>query len=569
MDIKTLINIPKKLKALLNKKQKIFLLLLFALTIFLSFVETVGVSAIMPFITVASNPATLDEGIYKKIYDNLNFTDKNSFIIHFGIAIICFYIFRSLFNIVYNYIINKYSLGTYRHFSLNIFKTFCTIPYKNFVQKNSGEMIHTITGETSRVSRLLSVYLLIFSELFTVLMLYSLIIAVSWQMSLILTAVLAVIVYFVVTFLLKITSIQGKKTTLANMKLSRILHEALYNFKFIKLRSKENEYLTNFETSAKTVARANIISSTLGILPRNFLENFGFSLLIGVVIFITWKFGSPSMIIPIISMYALALYRMLPAINRMLGYLNDIAYNINALNVVYDAVNQETEIEGDKEVAFLNSIKIDSINFKYNTGNDIIKNAFLEIKKGESIAITGESGCGKSTLVDILIGIHKPNSGSIYIDDIKITNENIRSWRNKIGYIPQNIYLFDGTVAENVTFSSHYDEERLIKSLKMANIWSFLEQNKGLNTLVGDGGIQLSGGQKQRVGIARAIYNNPDVLVLDEATSSLDNDTEEKIMEEIYKISENKTLIIIAHRLTTIERCKRKIVIEDGKIREK
>jgi len=569
MDLKTLINIPKKLKALLNKKQKIFLLLLFGLTIFLSFIETVGVSAIMPFITVASNPAALDDGVYKKIYENLKFTDKNSFIIYFGIAIICFYIFRSLFNIAYNYILNKYSLGTYRHFSLKIFKIFCTIPYKNFVQKNSGEMIQIIVGETSRVSRLLSVCLLIFSELFTVLMLYSLIIAVSWQMSLILTAVLAVIVYFVVTFLLKITSRQGKKTTLANMKLSRILHEALYNFKFIKLRSKENEYLTNFEASAKTVARANIISTTLGILPRNFLENFGFSLLIGVVIFITWKIGSPAMIIPIISMYALALYRMLPAINRMLGYLNDIAYNNNALNVVYDAVNQETETEGDKKVTFLKSIKIDSVKFRYNTGNDIIKNAFLEIKKGDSIAITGESGCGKSTLVDILIGIHKPNSGDIYIDDTKITNENIRSWRNKIGYIPQNIYLFDGTVAENVTFSSQYDEERLIKSLKMANIWNFLEKNKGLNTLVGEGGIQLSGGQKQRVGIARAIYNNPDVLVLDEATSSLDNETEEKIMEEIYEISENKTLIIIAHRLTTVERCKRKIVIEDGKIREK
>ena len=569
MDIKTFFKIPKIFKVLLNKKQKIFLFILLIFTVFLSIIETVGVSAIMPFITVASNPSALDEGIYKKIFDMLKFTDKNSFIISFGVIIICFYIFRSFFNIIYNYTINNYSLGTYRHFSLKIFKIFFTIPYKNFVQKNSGEIIQIINGETSRVSRLLSVYLLIFSELFTVVMLYSLIIAVNWQMSLVLTAVLAVIIYFVITILLKITSRQGKKITLANMKLSRILHEALYNFKFVKLRSKENEYLTNFETSAKTVARANIISTTLGILPRNFLENFGFSLLIGVVIFITWKMGSPAMIIPIISMYALALYRMLPAINRMLGYLNEIAYNHNALNVVYNAVNQETEEDGDEEITFKKSIKFDSINFKYNTGNGVIKDAFLEIKKGDSIAVTGESGCGKSTLVDILIGIHKPNSGAIFIDDIKITNENIRSWRNKIGYIPQNIYLFDGTVAENVTFSAQYDEERLIKSLKTANIWSFLEKNNGLNTLVGEGGIQLSGGQKQRVGIARAIYTNPDVLVLDEATSALDNETEEKIMEEIYEISENRTLVIVAHRLTTVERCKRKIVIENGRLLEK
>jgi len=569
MNIKTLFKIPKKIGLLLNKKQKITLIFLFFFTIFLSFVETVGVSAIMPFITVASNPLILEEGVYKIIFDFLKFTDKNSFIITFGILIICFYLFRSLFNITYNFILNRYSLGTYRHFSLKLFKIFFTIPYKDFVQKNSGEIIYIINSETMRVSRLLSVLLLIFSELFTVIMLYALIIAVNWQMSLVLTLILAIIVFFVTTFLLKISSRQGEKTTKENKKLSRILHEAFYNFKFIKLRSKENEYFRNYESSAKNVARANIISSTLGILPRNFLENFGFSLLIGVVIFITWKMGSPAMIIPIISMYALALYRMLPAINRMLGYLNDIAYNNNSLNVVYEIVNQETETEGDQKISFNNSIRINSINFKYNTGNDVIKNADLEILKGESIAVTGESGCGKSTLVDILIGIHKPNSGSIFIDDVKITNENIRSWRNKIGYIPQNIYLFDGTVADNVTFSAQYDEERLIKSLKMANIWSFLEKNNGINTMVGEGGIQLSGGQKQRIGIARAIYTNPDVLVLDEATSSLDNETEEKIMEEIYEISENKTLIIIAHRLSTVQRCKRKVIIEDGKIFEK
>ncbi|WP_461257017.1 ATP-binding cassette domain-containing protein, partial [Treponema sp. R80B11-R83G3] len=193
-------------------------------------------------------------------------------------------------------------------------------------------------------------------------------------------------------------------------------------------------------------------------------------------------------------------------------------------------------------------------------------NISLNIEKGESVAITGESGGGKSTLVDILIGINKPSSGALYIDDIKITNDNIRSWRKIIGYIPQNIYLFDGTIAENVTFSSEFNEEQLIKTLKIANIWNFLEKKDGINTIVGEGGIQLSGGQKQRIGIARALYTDPEVLVLDEATSSLDYDTESKIMDEIYSVCKNKTLIVIAHRLTTVERCKRHIVIENGKI---
>jgi ABC-type multidrug transport system fused ATPase/permease subunit len=184
------------------------------------------------------------------------------------------------------------------------------------------------------------------------------------------------------------------------------------------------------------------------------------------------------------------------------------------------------------------------------------------------VAFIGESGSGKTTLADIIIGIYRPQKGALYADNTLINNSNILSWRAKIGYIPQNIYLFDGTVAENVSFGSKYDNEKLIIALKKAKIWDFLESKDGASTRVGEGGIQLSGGQQQRIGIARALYNNPDILVLDEATSSLDDATESQIMEEIYDLSGNITLIIIAHRLSTVERCDRKIMIEDGKIKE-
>ncbi|MCL2801453.1 MAG: ABC transporter ATP-binding protein [Treponema sp.] len=568
MKISALLTIPKKLSKLLTKKQKIFLVILFFLTISLSFIETLGISAIMPFITVASNPDVLNDGYYKTAYDLFGFTEKNSFVIIFGVVIIIFYAFRSLFNIFYTYSINKYSFVVHKNLSLNLFKVFFNIPYRNFVQKNSGEIIHIIGNETNRVTGLLVNLLQIFSELFTVLMLYSILIIVNWQMSLILTAILLLVVYLVINILLRISTRQGQKVTESNLKISRIVHEAFYNFKFVKLKGTESDYFERYNKNVKISARARLISNTLGGLPRNFLESFGFSLLIAVVIFISWRTGSPESIIPIISMYALALYRILPAITRTLSYLNEVAYNYYALDTVYDAVNQETENEKDEQLSFKESIKIDSLYFKYNTGNDVLKNTCLEIKKGDSIAITGESGSGKSTLADILIGIHKPLSGNLYIDDVKITNDNIRSWRKKIGYIPQNIYLFDGTVAENVVFSDKYDKEQLIKSLKMARIWDFLEKNNGIDTMVGEGGIQLSGGQKQRVGIARALYSNPDVLVLDEATSSLDNDTESKIMNEIYELSEGKTLIIIAHRLSTVEQCKRRVEVINGGIKE-
>jgi ATP-binding cassette subfamily B protein/ATP-binding cassette subfamily C protein len=404
------------------------------------------------------------------------------------------------------------------------------------------------------------------SEVFTVLLLYGFIIAVNWRMTLILTIVLAIVIFFIGMIMARRSKIFGRKLTEENIKLSKVLHEAFGNFKFVKLRGNEGDYFKRFAASSRMVSKANTINVTLGVLPRSILENIGFSLLIAVVIFIVWKMGSPQNVIPIISMYALALYRMLPGINRMLTYVNSIAYSQNALDIVYDVAKQETETEGGDSLDFETSIRIDGISFKYLIGNDVLRNVSLEIRKGDSVAITGESGGGKSTLVDILIGVNRPTSGALYVDGEKVTNENIRSWRNRIGYIPQSIYLFDGTIAENVTFSSKYNEEHLIKVLKMANVWEFLENKDGIHTLVGDGGIQLSGGQKQRVGIARALYTNPEVLVLDEATSSLDNETEGKIMDEIYAASKDKTLIVIAHRLTTVERCKKHVVIEDGMI---
>jgi ATP-binding cassette subfamily B protein/ATP-binding cassette subfamily C protein len=224
------------------------------------------------------------------------------------------------------------------------------------------------------------------------------------------------------------------------------------------------------------------------------------------------------------------------------------------------------ETEGSDPVDFNHTIRLENIDFKYMTGNNVLNGVNVEIKKGEKVAITGESGGGKSTLIDIITGIHKPVCGKIIIDGAQLTNDNIRSWRKKIGYIPQSIYLFDGTVAQNVSFGSVFDEEKTKAALVKANIWDFLEQKEGINTLVGDGGIQLSGGQQQRIGIARALYDDPEVLVLDEATSALDSETEQKIMDEIYTVSANKTLIIIAHRLSTVERCERKIRIENGRI---
>ncbi|MCL1932145.1 MAG: ATP-binding cassette domain-containing protein [Treponema sp.] len=557
-----------KLLRLMTRKHKIYLGLMLVLTIGFSLVETIGISAIMPFISIVSDPGLLESGWYKKAFDFMGFASAEKFIITMGIGIIIFYIFRGVYSVTLTYFTNRYSIGMYKYFSIKLFKLNLSVPYKVYAQKNSAELMHSIAKETNDISRIVLNFLQLCSEIFTILMVYTVIVFLNWKMTLIITGVLLFMVIFLLSLLTRVSSIQGKKKFTSARKMNRILKETLGNLKYVKLKGNEEDILRNYEKSIHINTRSEIVTNVLGIIPKGILESIGFSFLIAVVVFIVWIYHDASMVIPIISMYALALYRILPSIHRTLLNINHIVYNEKTLENVYESLQQSVEKEGDASLDFNRSIRLEQINFKYLTGDEIINSISLEIKKGEKIAFIGESGGGKTTLVDIITGIHKPISGKVYIDDIPLTDNNIRSWRRKIGYIPQSIYLFDGTVAENVAFGSAFDEEKIKTALVKANIWDFLSQKEGIDTLVGDGGIQLSGGQQQRIGIARALYDDPEVLVLDEATSALDTETEQKIMDEIYSVSANKTLIVIAHRLSTVERCNKRIRIGDGRIVE-
>ena len=557
---------PAKLNQLLDRRRKFLFAILLIMAIIFSLVETAGVSVIMPFITAASNPETIDSGNYKYFYDLFGFTGTNTFILAFGIAIIIFYFFRMLYNTFFNYSMERFSFGTYRYFATKLFKSYLALPYKVYVQKNPSILSQMILVEANNLCNLLLKILQIFSESFTVFLLYFFMVFVNWQMTLVLTAILILIVIIVFFTLIRFSKRLGEKRYAANEKLSRTIWQTFNNFKFIKLKGNEEEILEVFSDSTSKMSRTTIISHTMGTIPKNILENLGFSILITAVCYILWRYNSAAMVIPVISMYALALYRMLPAINRILEYSNTIAYLQRSLHLIHDDLSVETEQEGSSMLSFKKTINCENLWFSYITGGDVIKDISLEIQIGEKVAFTGESGSGKTTLVDLIIGIYHPVKGSLFIDDVPIDRGNIRSWRNKIGYIPQDIYLFDGNVAENIAFGSKQNDEQIIEVAKKAKIWDFLETKDGILTRVGEGGIQLSGGQKQRIGIARALYNNPEVLVLDEATSSLDDATEAQIMDEIYDISGSKTLIIIAHRVSTVKRCDRVIRIDNGKI---
>jgi len=556
----------RQLTFLLLPKHKVQMVLLVVFSIGASLVDAVGVSSIMPFISIAADTGRLDSGLYKKVYDFFHFENKITFVIAFGFAIIAFNIFRTLYNVAYTYGVYRFSNGIFRYVSGRLFRTCLALPYLAFTRMNSAELTKVIVNDAANIRVILSNILLLFSDFFVVLLFYGFMVAVQWQATIIITIILGGIAFLIVVLITRTGRRLGARRSESYSELYKILRKTFGNFKFIRMKNDEKNREDEFNGITKDIARSETVFYTLNAMPRSILETIGFSLLIGVVMVMLWRYPSIAMIIPVISMYALGLYRILPSINRIMGNMNSISFFLRSMEAACDNLRQETLSEGNEAVSFNREICINNISFNYVAENRVLHDITLTIRKGEKVAVIGESGSGKSTLIDLLIGIHKPGAGKLLVDGVEITDANVRSWRARIGYIPQDVYLFDGTVGENVSLGAEFDRERVERALKRANIWEFLEGKEGIDTPVGEGGIQLSGGQKQRIGIARALYTDPEVLVLDEATSSLDMETEEKIMDEVYGISRDKTLVVIAHRLSTVERCEWWVELAEGRV---
>lgn len=546
-----------KLNFLLTRRDKQFLAGLFTLSVLVSIVETVGISAIMPFISVASNPALIESTYYYKVvYEWLGFESQSMFIVAFGILLIGFYVFRGVFNLFYTWLLSRFSFGRYHLLAYRLFENYLSLPYKEFAQRNTAHLNKTIVTEAHNLTLLLYYGLLLISEAVTIFLLYLLLVWVNWKITLVLTLLLGVKALLLTRTLAKAVAYQGSKRSLKQSEFYELISSALGNFKMIKLFSNEKELLQRFGKASYGYSHSNIVNNTLAQVPRSVLETIGFSVLIAVVVYVVFKYNDATAVIPMISMYALALYRMLPALNRIISSYNGMVFYKKSLDAVHKDLSYPQEEEGSDPVEFQKEIRLERVSFSYGD-KQVLGGISLSIHKGEKVAFTGQSGSGKSTLIDMLVGIYKPQEGRILVDNTEITNNNILSWRKKIGYVPQQVYLFDGTVAENVAFGREYDESRVIEALKKANIYDFLLTQSGIQTRVGEGGILFSGGQKQRIGIARALYDDPEVLVLDEATSALDSETEARIMDEIYAAAADKTLLVVAHHSSGISECNR------------
>jgi len=556
-----------KLFSILTRHDKRFLLFLIFISIVVSMIEMVGVTAILPFITIASNFTSIHTNpTIEMVYQFFHFHNDIHFVIAVGSALLLFYFLRSLLNLGYFYLLAKFSKGRYHLLAYRLFENYLGMDYRSFTTKNSSDLSKAIINEAQNMTNLLSGLLLMLSEIFIVIFIYTIMLIINWKITLLISILLitnAILLILTVSRSIKKSGVAREEH---QKKFYAILQSTLANFKMMKLSSNTEPILKKFADASAGYANANIRNETLSHFPRLFLEALGFGIIIFMVIYLVYKYqDNISGAMALISMFVLGLYRLMPSANRILNGYNQILFNKSSLDIIHNDLMYDPENFGDTPISFEHTLQLSHIHFEYEEAKPILNDITLTINKGDKIAFIGESGSGKSTLVDLIIGLYRPKSGTITVDTISLEETNIKAWRTKIGYIPQTITLFDATVAQNVAFGTRIDEAKIRHVLHQANILEYLEtHHEGIETMVGDGGIKLSGGQRQRLAIARALYHDPEILVLDEATSALDTDTEAKIMEEIYKICENKTLIIIAHRLSTIEGCEKVYRIDNN-----
>ncbi|EIN8284723.1 ATP-binding cassette domain-containing protein [Campylobacter coli] len=558
----------KKIFFILSKEDKKFLFSLLLFSVFISFIESFAISLVMPFITLASDFSYFDKNKYLIQLKDYLALPVFEIIVYFGLVLIIFYVLRALLNSYYFHLLARFSKGRYHAIAYKVFAKFLNTDYENFTQKNQSEILKSITGEVYNLSTMISSFLLMMSEIFVVLLLYTLMLLVNYKITLFLSLFMIINAFILIKVLSPIVKKAGLKREEAMKNFFEILNTNLNNFKLIKLKTKEDGVLNLFKTQSEIFARANITNESVSAIPRIYLEGVGFCVLVFIVVFLVFKNQSDiSGILATISIFVLALYRLMPSANRIITSYHDLLYYRSSLDIIYQILKQKEESLGEEKIDFDKELRLENLTFGYKDKKNLFTCLNLSIKKGEKIAFIGESGCGKSTLVDIIIGLLSPREGRVLVDKNELNMKNVKNYRQKIGYIPQNIYLFNDSIAKNISFGDEVDEEKLQRVIKQANLEHFVKNlPQGVQTKVGDGGSNLSGGQKQRIAIARALYLDPEILVLDEATSALDTESEARIMDEIYKISKDKTMIIIAHRLSTITRCDSIYRLENGKL---
>ena len=563
----------KKINFIISKRQRKGLVILTLLLFVGMFLEIFGLGILIPTISIILDPEITDKTPFILTIRNFfpEFSDQSFAFLFLG-ALVVVYLIKSVFIVFLTHKQNRFLSNIIAYISNNLFINYMNQPYSFHLTRNASELFKNIQIEIAGLSVfLLSLITLFIEGGFTISVLATLIyIEPIGALSIGLFYGLLSIIFF--QFTKNNLKTWGKLRQDLDSETTKIALEGLGGIKDLLILGKTSFFTEMFSNKNFMKARVNSNHSTIYQLPRFYLELLSIVGLVSFIVLLLFRGKDTTSLISILGVFVAATFRMIPSLNRIIGGFQSMKYYSPALDIIHKELKIDTgpnqAITQNIQFNFQNEIKLENISFSFNEDRVILKDINLKIKKGQKIGIIGESGSGKSTLIDLIIGLHKQTSGQILIDGISGFQMD-QQWRKKIGYVSQSIYLIDDTIKKNIALGVQDNEIidlRISELLKQVQLEEFISNLKfGVNTKVGERGVQLSGGQRQRIGIARALYHDPDVIILDEATSALDNETERNVMESFNNLKGVKTIIMIAHRTSTLKDCDFIYKIEKGK----
>ena len=568
----------KNIYLLFSKSEKGKILVLLFGVLIHSFIEITSIASILPFMTIVMDPSIINKNdLLYILYNFLNLSTYNDFLIVMGFAVFGLILFSNIYSALIFWWITKFVQFQSYRLSKKIFNNYLSQEYIFFLNRNSSELSKNVLTEVNRVIIGVIYPMLLAASKFVILIFITmLLLYVNPKLSLVISLTLSIL-YGVVYYLAReyLRNI-GELSSKATFEKYKFTDEAFNGIKDIKLRSTEEEFLKKYSQPAKDFAQYSATSTAVSLIPRYAIETLAFGGLLLIVIFFIITSENYMEVIPLVALYALAGYKIMPALQQIYHSITQIRYNTPALEILLKDLKKnlsqkKEEINTVSLPKIKSNIQLKSVSFKYpNTDNQALENLNLKITPNSLIAFVGKTGSGKTTLIDILLGLLPISKGEILFDEVKLNSNNLALWQKKLGYVPQNIFLTDDTIKNNIAFAvpeNLIDDKKIVNAANLAELDDYISNlPEKYNTFVGERGIRISGGQIQRIGIARALYHNPEILVFDEATSALDNVTEKNIMSSIKTLSQKKTIIIVAHRLSTIKNCDQIYLIDKGKI---
>lgn len=576
-------DIFKKLRYILDRKQKKHIAVLAVMIFIGGLLETLSVSAMLPVVMVIiDEEAAAKNKYFRMLMDTLHLQNTQGLVITMLVMLIIMYVIKNLYLLI---LVNEQT----RFISVNrnklisqVLREFLNRPYEFYLDADIPTVFRLTDSDIPNVFSMVMAIISLMSEAVVFILLSIVMIALDWKMTLFVVVVFGVITLLMLKVLKPRLSTLGSKNQEIQSRIAKWRIQAIYGIKDVKVLHREAFFADNYENTGKIGARYNRRYSVMNSMPRLLIETLFIASILGYIIVDILSGNDVKEMIPLLSAFAVAAVRMMPSVNRINTYLTEIAYQKPCLDYVYENMNineisKKTNqtllpVDSSKTMELRDKIELKDIVYAYpNTDKLIFDHAEMTVPYGKSVGIMGPSGAGKSTIVDILLGLLKVQEGTITCDGVNVF-DNYPAWLAQIGYIPQAIYLVDEPIRNNIAFGIADDEindDRIWQVLEEAQLKDFIKTlPEGLDTTIGDRGVRLSGGQRQRLGIARALYHNPEILVFDEATSALDNETEQAVMEAINSFHGKKTMIIIAHRLNTIEKCDIIYKVDEGQIVE-